>query len=69
MSHFAYQILGFGSGGSAALASLVIAIVDTAANIALRTGDDAGTIAYGTDTNDLYVYDGSTGWHIYSNNA
>ena len=67
MSQFGYQSLGFGGGFVAALASLVIDIVDTSANIALRTGDDAGTIAYGTDTNDLYVYDGSTGWHIYSN--
>lgn len=66
MSHFAYQILGFGSG-AAALASFAIDIVDTAANIALRTGDDAGTIAFATDTLDFYIYDGSTGWHIYSN--
>ena len=33
--------------------------VDTAANISARTSDDVGTIMYGSDTYDIYVFDGS----------
>jgi hypothetical protein len=40
--------------------------VDTAANITARSSDDAGTIMYGSDTYDLYVFDGSN-WQIYNN--
>ena len=40
--------------------------VDTAANISARTGDDTGTIMYGSDTYDLYVFDGSN-WQVYNN--
>jgi len=40
--------------------------VDTAANISARTSDDAGTIMYGSDTYDLYVFDGSN-WQVYNN--
>lgn len=40
--------------------------VDTAANITARTSDDAGTIMYGSDTYDLYVFDGSN-WQVYNN--
>jgi hypothetical protein len=36
------------------------------ATILARSGDDVGVIAYGTDTYDLYVYDG-TGWQSYLN--
>tara|TARA_R110002020_G_scaffold368135_3_gene579990 strand:+ start:277 stop:495 length:219 start_codon:yes stop_codon:yes gene_type:complete len=36
------------------------------ATILARTGDPVGTIAFATDTHDLYVYDGS-GWQIYRN--
>jgi hypothetical protein len=32
-----------------------ISVFDTEENIIGRTGDDTGTIAYGTDTNDLYI--------------
>jgi len=39
---------------------------DTHANIIARTGDTTGTIAFGTDTQDLYVYDG-TSWQFYQN--
>ena len=40
--------------------------VDTAANITARSSDDAGTIMYGSDTYDLYVFDGSN-WQIFNN--
>ena len=40
--------------------------VDTAANISVRTSDDVGTIMYGSDTYDLYVFDGSN-WQVYNN--
>ena len=40
--------------------------VDTAANISARTSDDVGTIMYGSDTYDLYVFDGSN-WQVYNN--
>ena len=40
--------------------------VDTAANIAARTSDSVGTIMYGSDTYDLYVFDGSN-WQVYNN--
>lgn len=39
---------------------------DTHANIIARTGDAVGTIAFATDTYDLYVYDGSN-WYFYNN--
>ncbi len=53
-----------GGGGGA---GFQIGVLDTHANILSRTGDADGTIAYGTDTNDLYIYEGSV-WIIYINN-
>ena len=41
---------------------------DTEANIRLRTGDATGTIMFGTDTYDLYIFDGSA-WQTYNNDA
>ena len=41
---------------------------DTEANIRLRTGDATGTIMFGTDTYDLYIFDG-TDWQTYNNDA
>jgi hypothetical protein len=41
---------------------------DTESNINARSGDPAGTIMYGTDTDDLYVFDG-TDWQTYNNDA
>jgi len=43
-----------------------IDVRDTHANILARTGDATGVIAYGTDTEDIYVYDG-TFWQFYQN--
>ena len=43
-----------------------ISLRDTHSNIIARTGDATGTVAFGTDTDDLYVYDGSH-WQIYFN--
>lgn len=41
---------------------------DTESNIIARSGDPTGTIMYGTDTDDLYVFDG-TDWQTYNNDA
>ena len=41
---------------------------DTEANIRLRSGDATGTIMFGTDTYDLYIFDGSD-WQTYNNDA
>lgn len=45
---------------------LKIDVLETEATIRARTGDDVGTIAFATDTQDMYVYDG-THWQIYEN--
>ena len=37
------------------------------ATILARSGDDVGTVAYGIDTSDLYVYDGTV-WYFYDYN-
>jgi hypothetical protein len=55
-----------GSPGGGATGGFNIDVRDTQANILVRTGDATGVIAYGTDTEDLYVYDG-TNWQIYNN--
>jgi hypothetical protein len=46
--------------------TLTIATFDTEQSILSRTGDDTGTIAYGTDTNDLYILN-SNGWAKFEN--
>jgi len=51
-----------GGGGSAFNISLRL----SHSTIIARSGDVTGTIAFGTDTDDLYVYDGSH-WQIYFN--
>lgn len=53
-------------GGSTSATLNVIG--DTEANIRSRSGDTAGTIMYGTDTDDLYIFDGSE-WQTYNNDA
>lgn len=69
------QGLGLGGGATATISGAPggggssgfnIDVRDTQANILTRTGDATGVIAYGTDTEDLYVYDG-TNWQIYIN--
>ena len=37
-------------------------IVDTETNILGRSSDDIGTMALGTDTDDIYIYIGSGAW-------
>ena len=59
VTDFLKSILGFP-------ADTVSPDVDTAANITARTSDDVGTIMYGSDTYDLYVFDGSN-WQVYNN--
>jgi len=56
-------ISGVPAGGSS---GFNIDIRDTQANILARSGDATGVIAFGTDTFDLYVFDG-TRWQIYNN--
>jgi hypothetical protein len=43
-----------------------IDVRDTHSNILARSGDAVGVIAFGTDTHDLYVYDGAN-WQQYIN--
>jgi hypothetical protein len=52
-----------GGGGSS---GFNIDVRQLAAGILVRTGDAKGVIAFGTDTKDLYVFDGTT-WQIYNN--
>jgi hypothetical protein len=56
-------LYGFDSTGTS---GFNIDLRDTHANIIARTGDVVGTIAFATDTYDLYVYDGSN-WYFYNN--
>ena len=58
---------GGSTPGGATSATLNV-IGDTEANIRSRSGDTAGTIMYGTDTDDLYIFDGSE-WQTYNNDA
>ena len=53
---------------SLAAAATLNVSVDTAANIAARSSDATGTIMFGSDTYDLYIYDGSN-WQTYNNDA
>ena len=67
MPHFGYTSLGFGSGTTAAAETgFNIDVRDTKANILARSGDATGVIAFGTDTNNIYVFDG-TNWQTYEN--
>ena len=66
--------LGLGIGKAATISGLIpssgafrVTIFDTESNIVARTGDLTGTIAYATDTNNLYIYDGLV-WVEYDNN-
>ena len=55
---------GFGAAG------FNISMIDTQANISTSTPTNPSgevTIAYGTDTEDFYIWDGST-WYVYNNN-
>ena len=54
------------SGGLPVSGGFNIDVRVTEATILARTGDDVGVIAFGTDTHDLYVYDG-TAWQKYEN--
>ena len=77
MTHSAIS-LGVGLGGGKAATSsgrlpsggggFNIDVRDTHSNILARTGDPVGAIAFGTDTYDLYVYDGAL-WVWYENDS
>ena len=76
MSHSAISLgLGLGGGKSATSSGAPgggggggfnIDLRDTEANIVVRTSDATGVIAFGTDTYDLYVFNGFN-WQIYNN--
>ena len=55
-----------GSPGGGGSSGFNIDVRATKTTILARTGDAVGVIAYGTDTYDLYVYDG-TNWQTYLN--
>jgi hypothetical protein len=59
-------ISGAPSGGGGGGGGFNIDVRATKATILARSGDAVGVIAYGTDTYDLYVYDG-TNWQTYEN--
>lgn len=59
-------LYGFDAQQGEETAGFRIDVLDTHANILARTGDAVGVIAYGTDTEDIYVYDGN-GWQYYEN--
>ena len=69
------QGLGLGGGATATIngapggggaSGFNIDLRDTEANIVVRTSDATGVIAFGTDTYDLYVFNGFN-WQIYNN--
>ncbi len=49
----------------------IITIIDTAENIRARVGDPVGTIAFSSDTNNLYIYntDGFDQWTLIEDNS
>jgi hypothetical protein len=53
-----------GAAGGGGGGAFVVGILLLQSAILLRTGDPAGTIAYGTDTENFYVFDGSL-WFNY----
>lgn len=60
---------GISGGGSTGSSGFNISIRDTEANILATTPTNPSgqvTIAFGTDTYELYVWDGSA-WSIYNN--
>jgi hypothetical protein len=60
-------LYGFDAQGGDADGGFNIDLQLLHATIIARTGDDVGVIAFGTDTNDLYVYTGSF-WNVIENN-
>jgi hypothetical protein len=68
------QGLGIGGGATATISGAPAAVAggfkidvfDLKANILGRSGDEIGVIAFGTDTYDIYVFDG-TNWQTYEN--
>jgi hypothetical protein len=68
------QGLGIAGGTAATISGAPIVVLggfnidlrDTHANIVVRTSDATGVIAFGTDTYDLYVFNGFN-WQIYNN--
>lgn len=59
-------ISGAPGGGGGGASGFNIDVRETHATILARSGDATGVIAYGTDTYDLYVYDGAN-WQTYNN--
>ncbi len=63
---YGFDASGGGGGGGGAASGFNISIRDTESNIFARAGDAVGTIAFGSDTENLYVFDG-TNFQIYEN--
>ena len=55
-----------GGGGGGAAAGFNIGSGETKSTIEARTGDPAGYITWATDTNDIYVGDGSDNLAFYT---
>jgi hypothetical protein len=51
-------------GGGGGVVVFSVGVVDTQANILARSSDPAGTIGYGTDTENYYIFTGSL-WFNY----
>tara|TARA_A100001015_G_scaffold173957_1_gene193408 strand:- start:348 stop:551 length:204 start_codon:yes stop_codon:yes gene_type:complete len=66
MSIILPSFVGIAMPSGAGASGFTITIRDTESNIFARSGDAVGTIAFGTDTNDLYIFDG-TNFQIYEN--
>ena len=79
MTHSTISLgVGLGGGKSATSSGRLpsggggfnIDVRDTHSNILARTGDPVGAIAFGTDTYDLYVYDGALWvWYDYDSST
>ena len=63
MGQYGYQLLGFGSGAPATSGPFNVETIDTTANLAARTGDAEGFLAYNKTTGQLYVAFGSNVWN------
>jgi len=63
---YGFDSSGPGGGGSTPPADETLqATYDTQANIEARTGDPVGTIYFSSDSDRIYVYDG-TNWQYYN---
>jgi len=62
---YGFDSSGPGGGGTPPAEGTLQAAYDTQANIEARSGDDVGTIYFSSDSDRIYVYDG-TNWQFYT---